>query len=81
LADFLLEGRQLAMPRKGLISLLLELERPGPEQRLTDAKRTGGFGNRVSFLRDQLDRLELELPAVNATLSRHDEPPTVIIHR
>jgi hypothetical protein len=67
--------------REGLVGLLVEGLLPGAEQGFADVQGTSGFGDGVAFLRDQLDGLDLELTGVATSLSRHDGPPTVIIHR
>src|SRR5437764_8463866 len=71
----------MAVAREGLVALVLEGLFPGAEQGLPDVQGAGGLRHGVALLGDQFDRLGLELARVAASLSRHDGPPTVSIHR
>ena len=55
------------MPREGLVALRLDVCFHEAEQVAADAQRAGGFGDGVSFLRDQFDCLELELAGVRSS--------------
>src|SRR5437868_2937089 len=69
------------MPGEGLVALLVQGQLPGTEQGLSDVQGASGLSHGAAFFCDQLDRLELELARVGATLSCHDGPPAVSLHR
>jgi hypothetical protein len=79
-AQFLLEGRELAVAGEGLVARGFQGLLPGAEQGFVDAEGAGGLGDGVALLGDELDRLGLELGGVGTSLSHHDGPPRVIVH-
>lgn len=69
-AEFLFDGREVVVSGESLVPLFLKGLFPGTEQSLSDAQGAGGLSHGVVFLRDQFDRLDLELACVVASLSR-----------
>jgi hypothetical protein len=74
-AVLLLEGGEVALSGEGLLALWLECLLPGADEVFVQAEGSSGLGDGVAFFGNELDSLDLELTAVEASDFCHNGPP------
>src|SRR5262249_11090171 len=74
-AELFLDGGEAPVAGEGLVALGLEGGLPGAEERFADVEGPGGLRDGVALLGGELDRLDLELAGVAASVPGHGGPP------